>query len=227
MAEYKQRVFYGPGNSAGRARFEGIMAARMAASRRNLRNQVRKLKTKVARISPEVMKWTSYDTQNSVANTAIFIHLSDIDQGDANGQRAGLDITVKSLLFCPLHVSAAASTSVLRQIIFKWHESVDNPPTIGDILQNDTGGANPNACAPLSIAYRDRFKVLSDKIIRFSEVDQNRDNMYTKRQLIPLKGKIKYGDSNGTAYEKDAIFVMYYSPGIISLTTNWELKYHD
>lgn len=217
----RPQKYYGPGNAAGIALYKQNM--------KNLNARIRH----VVRKQGET-KWVT--DRIAVASTAAgaFTQLAQLAQGDANGERDALETNHKSLGFNYTLSNTGNSQAIARLIIFKWKDNYNQAPTTGQILQNDTGGANPDVSSVYNLIYKDKYKILHDKLFQFGRdyaagsVLASDNVVHKVRKVLKLQGKCLWVDDIATHYEEGSIHVLYIASNTnVQLVFNSLYKYTD
>lgn len=193
---------------------------------RTLNKKVSRIAKVLRQVKPEVMRYTNYSTQAVAGAAAYTTYLSPIPQGDANGQRAGLRIRPKRLIYNMRFNNTSAAPQMVRIILFRWNPDYNTPASAAFILQNDTGGASPDFLAPYNVANRDKFRVLKDTLLVANEVNTS-GSLVQRKLSVPLSGHIIYRDDTSTNYEKGAVFVTAYFSGAGDYVFSVDLSYTD
>lgn len=170
----------------------------------------------------------------SVAGT--ITRICDVAQGAANGQRVGLDIRHLNLSLKYAIQNTDTSVQRARVIIFKWFDDYNSAPLIGQILKNDTGGANPSTLAPYNLLYKDKYKILHSRVYDLAGYNAAAGDKYAYVDSlkhcstnIRLKGKAKYLDDLASHFEKGVIYVAVIttSANVTSPDFSYLYKYKD
>lgn len=195
--------------------------------------EIVKLKRKVAHQAPEPKQLGLFRASAAVGVAGSVINISNIAQGDANGQRDGLWITPTSVELRCTAVDTTSGLTAMRFLVIRWMDNTTNPPLVPSVLLNQTGGANPDFNSIYNYIYRDKFNVLYDKTLAFDQYlvvagSSTTATMKNFKVSLPLKQKLKYIDDVATNYEKGNLFVIAIaSSATATLQFDGVLRYID
>lgn len=188
-----------------------VIAKRKLNRKSNRRGLKKQVSLAVKRLGETKFYSTQLVSQGSTAGE--ITQLAPLDQGAANGERVGLSIEHMYLKFRYIVQTTASSPQICRVIIFKYNDNYLSAPNIGQLLTNDTGGANPSVMAPYNLIYKDKYKVLHDKTYHLSGYNvaattyNTVDTITRASKSIKLKGTYKWVDDQGIHYEKGTLFL--------------------
>lgn len=148
-------------------------------------------------------------------------------QGDGYNQREG-DMVTLSKATIRLTVTSAATTNVVRVILFRWKEDDTTPPTVGDILE---GGYSGTADAPRAMlkfgTAREKYNVLWDKSYGLS--NNSNESRHLVKSFYFKNSKVRYNAGLTTARGSLRLLIIS-DDGISTYPTaawSWELYYKD
>lgn len=109
-----------------------------------------------------------YSTPSQLVSWATApVLVSDIAQGDDDGQRTGNQVRIRSLLFNFYARGNAQNTSnAIRAIVFIDKQNTGTTPTTSDILQ--FSGNIGAVISPLNVDHTTRYKIIYDRRFTFS-----------------------------------------------------------
>jgi hypothetical protein len=146
---------------------------------------------------------TTFDTTGSV------IPVSQIAQGLDFTNRVGDSIKLQNVQFnFRIYKNAAATSSIVRIILFRDNDCQGATPTTGDVLQNVGAASAP--LNPRDFLNRKRFAILYD---RLATVNNTGDSSFTVSYETPHEGHILFLGTTASAASqgKGSMFVLVVS----------------
>lgn len=160
---------------------------------------------------PETKYWDNDVVSTATAVAGTLTHLTAIDQGSSVGQRVGNWISLRGVyLNYFLTPAAASSNNLTRFILFQWMDDYNSTPALNSILINNSGGANAYPNSPYNHVYKDKFRILYDRVHATAPAGVVANSLVTGRIRVGPKRmrRIKYVDDQGSHYEKGAIYLL-------------------
>lgn len=154
------------------------------------------------------------DTGNSAAyddDTIISVLANAIPTGTSN-QRFEFHKITGRLRYSNL---ADAGAVWVRTVIFQWHETSDDAPTVADVMANSASQWSFLAPINFAASSHNRFTILKDFHIRLGEAaaTDGSDEVYRKI-VIPGKRlrKLQYEEAGASANGKNTVYVYFVCP---------------
>lgn len=175
-----------------------------------------------------------FDTSvvNSVDYSGVGNCLTNIAQGDADGNRTGISLLAKSM-----YIQATVSYNTAGTAIFNTVRLVllmdteingsSNQPSWTDLITSSYVGNTYGVIAPINKNTSTRYKIMWDKRIQLS-ISGDRTKTVTK--YIPLQTHIKYTGPNATDYQRNQFYLMQISDqSTLTPTVTFiaRIGYHD
>lgn len=158
----KRSAEYGLGGPLKRRR---AMSYKGKTVKKSLAAKVNKLISQQERKNHDVAA-----TIAAVGGTATIVQLSNIPQGDDAVSRDGRKVSYVSshMRYTYVRTGTDVTTSAFRVIVLQDMQSNGLTPVVGDIL---TGPTNPRS--PLTLDFKERFRVLHDNFCSHGKGDYN------------------------------------------------------
>lgn len=167
-------------------------------------------------------------SSSTITRTGTMLHLTNIAQGDGDGQRTGNSIFVRNvgIRFSILYNTSGASAQRVRMMLVIDSQQVgDTLPSVSDVL--DVAGT---ASAPLSFLNDQtvgRFKVLKS---RMYTVYADKNNIVSQWN-INLRHHVRYNGATATDIQKGGIYLLMVSSedntNPPAVERNIRVAYHD
>lgn len=167
-------------------------------------------------------------SSSTITRTGTMLHLTNIAQGDGDGQRTGNSIFVRNvgIRFSILYNTSGASAQRVRMMLVIDSQQVgDTLPSVSDVL--DVAGT---ASAPLSFLNDQtvgRFKVLKS---RMYTVYADKNNIVSQWN-INLRHHVRYNGAAATDIQKGGIYLLMVSSedntNPPAVERNIRVAYHD
>lgn len=190
--------------------------------------EIRRLKR---RCSPEKKFFTQQVVQGGTLAGAVQA-INAMPQGAGNALRLGLKCKDVSLWFKYMVQNAGSGAQQLcRVILFKWFEA--QAPTIGDIILNTSGGANPDVHSANNLATASKHKIIYDRMFVFGRdvagvVTASDQVIYTATVRKRLRGTQQYSDNAAADDESGVVYLAYISSNaLVNLIGTVQYQYTD
>lgn len=176
-------------------------------------------------INSELKRYDYTATQN-VTTTGSIVALGEISGGDDASNRDGNKVLAKYITFKYLASSnASAATTFLRVMMIVDTQNQGSAPSLSDILQVTT--ANSNIVSPINVDNTQRFTVLFDDHLNFSNTGSQ---SYDRKHYNKLNFHMTWTSTAGSAINKNAIFLVLVSTQGVnspSITYSSRLAFYD
>ncbi len=196
--------------------------AKLTAKKLALRNS-QKIRN-IQRGSLHELKTHDVSMAGTISTSGAITLLSGIGQGDTSLSRDGLQVQPRNLQFkIRLVMSATATATQVRFLIFKDTENLGTLPLIGDLLEADT------TMDFTEHDTRPRFKIMRD--INFN-LSINGDRITFLKGFIKLKGKCWFEGTDATqaSVGKNSLYVYLVSNEATNTPTHtcrFRMRFND
>lgn len=172
---------------------------------------------KLINVETQILE-TSFSTVFA-ANTAQIFHLTNIPQGDGQGNRMGNSVLM-SYIKCNEYM-VATSTTVVRQILFQDMQQVsDTIPSAGDILENGS-----DTMAFINKSTIGRFKIISDEL--FVLESGNSGLSRANRLHNSFNHHARFNGSAGSDIQKGGVYRLILPDKIVNHISQYRVGFHD
>lgn len=179
----------------------------------------RGVKTLRALINSELFQYDVNVGQLTVSGTAYIYLLNGMAQGDGQSQRTGNSILMHSLKSIEHYYTPTTNDVLMREILFIDKQQISaTAPTALDILETSTATSLYNK------KESSRFQILSDKLIAFDAVAHPQK---VSRKTNKLGKHAIYNDVTNTAIQKNGVYKMIITAGVLTYNHFYRLNYHD
>lgn len=213
---YKKR-FSGMSGTISRAPYGG---ANPATNRRMIANLHRRVNNMTGELHRHHFSNPTPGTAVAIpapSETPVAIDLSEIAQGDTAATRTGDYITPLYLNFRVLLIGNTSSHNHVRFTLVRTR-GLTTKPTYAQVFQST---ATP--LGPLKVDRAIKFRVIWDETF---SCDISHINQFVFKKYIPLKGKIKYAGSSGTAYADGNLFLFVFGKETTGSGNNATMEYN-
>lgn len=174
-------------------------------------------------INVEHHKHDTNVTGSQISNTGAIFSLTDVAQGDGQGERSGDSILCQSMFSrTTVTISPSAVTTCLRYIIFQDKQQIsDSEPAVTDVLQT------ASCLSPLNEITVGRFKILHDTL--YTVQDNGVAIRFTK-MFKELNTHVRFNGSAGSDHQKNTIYLLALSDQATNkpiLASHIRLNYTD
>lgn len=185
---------------------------------------------KLARKNAEKIDTKYFDSvalATAVGTAGFIVNLSNIDQGDNEGNRTGDSVKAKSLE-CVVHTqgNAVASNSAIRMIVFSDTMNQGTTPAVADVIST-AGGFTIQSLPNLLNYDQGRFKFHLDRTFMFNGAGEYQQWL---KKRVKYSKRINWLGISGTDEGKNQLYVLFISNNNASqptVTYQFRLNYQN
>lgn len=194
---------------------------------------LKKLARAVRVRKPELKYSIDYQAAAAITTAGTIYNLSQIAQGDTAVARDGLWVRPTRLNLRCVTYDTSTGLQYCRFVLFQWRDNTVNPPTVAKIFLNNTGGATPSHIAPINPIFKDKIRVLSDKLVAYPQYVVSAGANTTSKGVqwvysVRVPKPIKYQDDVATNYETGNLFLVALpTSATANLSYDGLLRFHE